>query len=74
MWKSSENGHDEALLVLNKDPCNGRHFHCDDLYRLVQSPPPLKDVSPEWAMGYLPTPFEFDLGPGMGRVFVTEPR
>jgi starch synthase (maltosyl-transferring) len=57
--------------VLNKDPWNRRHFHCDDLYRHVQGSPPLIDVSPEWRLDYLPTPFEFDLGPGMARVMVT---
>jgi len=71
LWQASIRGHGQALLVLNKDPWNRQHFHCDDLYRLVQAPPPLIDVSPEWAMNYLPTPFDFELGPGMARVFVT---
>jgi starch synthase (maltosyl-transferring) len=43
----------------------------DDLNRLVQTQP-LQDVSPEWAMDYIPTPFEFELGPGMGRVLVAD--
>ncbi len=73
LWKASLNGKGQALLVFNKDPWNGQHFHCDDLYRHIQAPPPLLDLSPEWAMDHLPTPFEFDLGPGMGRVFVTQP-
>jgi starch synthase (maltosyl-transferring) len=71
LWKASTQGHGQALLVLNKDPWNRQHFHCDDLYRHIQAPPPLKDVSPEWPMEHLPTPFDFELGPGMGRVFVT---
>ncbi len=71
LWQASTQGHGQALLVLNKDPRDHQHFHCDDLYRLVQAPPPLIDVSPEWAMDYLPTPFDFRLGPGMARVFVT---
>lgn len=74
MWKASANGNGQALLVLNKDPWNRRHFHCDDLYRCVQAPPPLLDVSPEWPMDHLPTPFEFELAPGMARVMVTRPR
>jgi starch synthase (maltosyl-transferring) len=73
LWKASVNGHGQALLVFNKDPWNGQHFHCDDLYRHIQAPPPLLDLSPEWAMDHLPTPFEFDMGPGMGRVFMTQP-
>ncbi len=71
LWKASTNGSGQALLIINKDPWNGQHFHCDDLYRHIQAPPPLQDVSPEWPMDHLPTPFEFDLGPGMGRVLVT---
>ena len=50
---------------------HGRYRNEDDLYRLVQAPPPLLDVSPEWAMDFLPTPFDFELDPGMARVFVT---
>ncbi|MCC7277956.1 MAG: alpha-amylase [Chromatiaceae bacterium] len=73
LWQASTQGHGQALLVLNKDPWNRQHFHCDDLYRLVQAPPPLLDVSPEWAMDFLPTPFDFELDPGMARVFVTRP-
>ncbi len=71
MWKASANGSGQALIVLNKDPWNRQYFHTDDLYRLVQAPPPLLDVSPEWPMEYLPTPFEFELSPGMARVMVT---
>jgi starch synthase (maltosyl-transferring) len=75
LWKASANGSGQALLVLNKDPWNRQHFRCEDLYRLVQAPPPLADVSPEWPLEYLPTPFEFELAPGMGRVMVTaDPR
>jgi len=70
MWKASTNGNGEALIVLNKDARNRRHFHCEDLYHHVQAPPPLRDVSPEWPLDYLPTPFEFELSPGMGRVMV----
>jgi starch synthase (maltosyl-transferring) len=70
MWKASTNGNGEALLVLNKDPWNGQHLHCDDLYRHVQSANPLRDVSPEWPMEYLPTPLEYDMNPGMARVIV----
>ncbi len=71
LWQASLQGQGQALLVVNKDPWNRQHFHCDDLYRLVQAPPPLLDVSPEWAMDFLPTPFDFELDPGMARVFVT---
>jgi len=73
MRKTRSDGQGEALLVINKDPWNRQHFYSDDLYHYVQSQPPLVDVSPEWPMDYLPTPFEFELSPGMGRVMVTAP-
>lgn len=71
LWKASTRDQGQALLILNKDPWNRQHFHCDDLYRHIQASPPLLDVSPEWPMDHLPTPFDFELGPGMGRVLVT---
>jgi len=71
LWKASRTGKGEALLILNKDPHDRQYCHVDDLNRLVQTQP-LADVSPEWAMDYLPTPFEFELGPGMGRVLVAD--
>jgi len=70
MWKGSTKTNQEALLILNKNIWQQEHFQVDDLYRYVQSSP-LHDVSPEWAMDYLPSPFHFDLAPGMGRVLVT---
>jgi starch synthase (maltosyl-transferring) len=70
-WKASTNGDGEALFALNKDPWNRQHFHCYDLYRHVQDLAPLQDVSPEWPVEHLPTPFDFELGPGMGRVMVS---
>ena len=73
MRKTRSNGQGEALLVLNKDPWNRQHFRAEDLYHYIQAEPPLVDVSPEWPMDYLPTPFEFELSPGMGRVMVTAP-
>ena len=71
LWKATNRSGSEALLVLNKDPWNRQHFYTEDLYQYVQSPPPLHDVSPEWPMSYLPNPFEYELPPGAGRVFVS---
>ncbi len=68
--KHAFTGPGQALLVLNKDPWNRQRFYVDDLYRLIQSPAPLRDLSPDWPMDHLPTPFEFWLGPGMARVLV----
>ncbi len=72
-WKASTSSDTEALLALNKDPWNRQHFHCFDLYRHVQSAKPLRDVSPEWPVEHLPTPFDFELAPGMGRVLISTP-
>lgn len=67
--KASEQGTDEALILLNKDPWHHQHCVIEDLHRHVQSP--LVDVSPERPQGQLPTPFACDLEPGMARVLVT---
>lgn len=64
-------GRGQALLVINKDPWARQRFYVDDLYRLIQSPGPIRDLSPDWPMAVLPTPFEFWLGPGMARVLVS---
>ena len=71
MWKAATRNSGQALVILNKDIWNRQLFRTEDLYRYVQCPPPLFDVSPEWAMGHLPTPFEFELHPGMGRILVS---
>jgi starch synthase (maltosyl-transferring) len=73
LWKAARQNRGEALVILNKDPWNRQNLWVDDLYRYVQSQVPLVDVSPEWALDYLPTPFQFELTPGMGRVLVTSP-
>lgn len=70
--KQAPKGRDQALLILNKDLHNRQHLHLDDLYALIDAPPPLQDLSPDWPMDYLPTPFEFDLDPGVARVLSTE--
>ncbi|ESQ13425.1 MAG: hypothetical protein N838_15255, partial [Thiohalocapsa sp. PB-PSB1] len=66
----SSRGPRQALLVLNKDPWTRQRFYVDDLNHLIQSPGPLRDLSPDWPMEQLPSPFEFWLGPGMARVLV----
>lgn len=66
----STDGPGQALLVLNKDPWTRQRFYADDIKHLIHSPGPLRDLSPDWPMEHLPTPFEFWLGPGMARVLV----
>jgi len=71
LWKAATSGSSEGLIILNKDVWNRQHCHIENLYHYVQSPLPLADVSPQWPLDYLPTPFDYELLPGMGRVFVT---
>ncbi|MFN3918680.1 MAG: alpha-amylase family glycosyl hydrolase [Methylohalobius sp.] len=70
MWKAASRNHQEALIILNKNSWGREQFYTDDLYRYIQTSPPLVDVSPQWPQEYLPTPFHFELTPGMGRVLV----
>jgi starch synthase (maltosyl-transferring) len=70
LWKGSARTRNQALLILNKDPLNWQHFHAEDLYRDLQAPPPLIDVSPEWPMDHIPTPFTYELPPAAARVLV----
>jgi starch synthase (maltosyl-transferring) len=56
---------------LNKDLWNHQHLRIDDICQVARTTDPMLDVSPDSPMDPVPTPFELDLGPGMGRVWVT---
>lgn len=71
MWKASTYSKEESLLLLNKDIYNKQLFY-DDLYRFIQSKAALLDVSPEYPMDYLSTPFHYELRPGQGIVLVAK--
>ena len=71
MRKHATDGPGQALLVINKDPWARQRFYVEDLRHLLQSPGPIRDLSPDWPMDELPAPFEFWLGPGMARVLVS---
>jgi len=71
LWKGSLHARQEALIILNKDILNKQHFRTNNLYEYVQSQGPLKDVSPEYPLDYLPTQYEYDLRPGQGIALVT---
>jgi starch synthase (maltosyl-transferring) len=73
IWKGSCRTNEEALLIINKDVQNKQHFHADDLYAFIQSRAPLVDLSPEFRLDYIPTPFEYELRPGQGIVLVSRP-
>lgn len=74
LWKGSLRARQEALIILNKDPNNKQHFFTENLYQHIQLPGPLVDVSPEYPLDFLPTPYEYGLRPGQGIVLVTRPQ
>ena len=71
LWKGSLRAQQEALLIINKDIWNKQYFFTDNLYHHVQAQGPLTDISPEYPLDYLPTPYEYNLRPGQGIVLVT---
>jgi starch synthase (maltosyl-transferring) len=72
LWKGSTQTKQEALLILNQDITNKQTFYTENLYDYVQSREPFADVSPEYRLDYIPTPFHYDLRPGQGIVLTTE--
>jgi starch synthase (maltosyl-transferring) len=72
LWKASALTKEEALIVLNKDINNMQHFHAEDLHSFVLSGTALKDISPEYPMDFIPEPFNYNLNPGQGLVYVTK--
>ena len=72
LWKGSLRARQEALLILNKDLENKQRFFTNNLYSHVQAQGPLTDVSPEYPLAYLPTPYEYNLRPGQGIALVTQ--
>ncbi|MDA8387038.1 MAG: alpha-amylase family glycosyl hydrolase [Nitrospiraceae bacterium] len=72
MWKASVATEEEALLILNKDMRGKQRFCVEDIHRLLQAGAPVSDVSPEYALDYIPSPFRYDLRPGQGIVLATK--
>ena len=72
MWKGSTRTKQEALLILNKDFYNRQTFYARNLYDYVEASEPLVDVSPEYRLDYLPTPFHYELRPGQGIILMTQ--
>jgi starch synthase (maltosyl-transferring) len=71
MWKGSPPLKEEALVILNKDIDNRQGFHADTLQDFMEAKAVLTDVSPEYPLDHIPTPFSYDLRPGQGIVMVT---
>ncbi len=72
LWKASTKDKGEALLILNKDVQGHQDFSTNHFRHFVQAGAPLKDVSPEYPMEFLPEPFHYSLRPGQGIVLVTQ--
>ena len=72
MWKGSTVTNDEALIIMNKDIHEGQRFYAESLGDYVLSGAPLKDISPEYPMEFIPEPFHYELHPGQGLVYVTK--
>lgn len=73
LWKGSLAAKQEALIILNKDRWNKQHFRTQSLYHSIQGEGPLYDISPEYPLEYLPTPYEYGLRPSQVIVLVTKP-
>ena len=73
LWKGSLKARQEALIILNKDRYNKQHFRTQNLYQAIQAKGPLYDISPEYSLDYLPTPYEYGLRPSQVIVLVTKP-
>lgn len=71
MWKASLSSKEEALIIINKDAHNWQHFYADNLNKYIQSGLPLTDLSPEYPVEFIASPYNYDLNPGQGLVMVT---
>ena len=71
MWKGSLSCSQEALIILNKDFRSRQWFHTPSLYEFVQGRTGLVDISPGERLDYVPEPFDYELRPGQGIVFIT---
>lgn len=71
MWKASTHTREESLLILNKDIYNKQYFYAESVRKFLQAGAPLVDVSPEYPLDYIPTPFSYDLRPGQGIMLIT---
>lgn len=72
IWKGSLRSRQEGILILNKDVHSRQYFRTLAVRHWVQSGAPLRCVSPDNPLNYLPEPFEYDLRPGEGIVLVAD--
>jgi starch synthase (maltosyl-transferring) len=74
LWKASVKSGEEAMLVLNKDIWQRQPFCADNLDAYLQNGGRLVDVSPEYPVDHVRSPFVYDLNPGQGLVLLATPR
>ncbi len=72
LWKASVHSKNEALIFINRDIKKKQRVSVKKLKDFVQAGKPLIDVSPEYRLDYIPTPFTYNLRPGQGIILVTE--
>ncbi len=71
MWKASSQSSEESLLILNKDYKEKQLFQTEAVQKFLQAGAPVVDISPEYRLDYVPSPFEYDLRPGQGILLIT---
>jgi len=71
LWQASTCSRWESLLILNKDIDHHQEFTTDHFRHYLQAGAPVRDVSPEFPLDYIPEPFHYALRPGQGIVLVT---
>jgi starch synthase (maltosyl-transferring) len=72
MWKASAKTHEEALIILNKDPWNHQYFYAENSGHLHSGRRSADGCVAGISPGiYSPKPFSYDLRPGQAFVLVT---
>jgi starch synthase (maltosyl-transferring) len=71
MWKASVGTNEEALIIINKDIDNYQHFYVENIGNYLQSGAAPVDISPEYQLDSILSPYIYDLRPGQGIVLVT---
>lgn len=71
LWKASRQGQQQAVIFLNKDLHQRQPLRVPDPAKLFQVGGPVRCVSPENPLDFVPVPFEYDLRPGEAVVLVS---
>ncbi len=61
--KTSDNGKQKALIIINKDPLNSQNIHFPSLYKFFDTNKPIKDISIEYKLDSISEEFDYDLKP-----------